>query len=58
MNVLTKLEASLIFLGTRYVPSVILLHKLIAVLVNHISEELNVLFMDKWVHMYRLTQIT
>jgi len=47
MNVLTKLEASLIFLGTRYVPSVILLHKLIAVLVNHISEELNVLFMDK-----------
>jgi len=40
MNVLTKLEATLVFLGTSYVPSVILLHKLIAGLVNHISEEL------------------
>ena len=39
MNVLTKLEATRIFLGTSYMPSVILLHKLIAVLVNHISEE-------------------
>jgi len=40
MNVLTKLEASMIFHRTSYVPSVILLHKLIAGLVNHISEEL------------------
>jgi len=40
MNVLTMVEATLVFLRTSYVPSVILLHKLIAGLVNHISEVL------------------
>ena len=40
MNVLANLEATLVFLGTSYVSSVILLHKLIPGLVNHISEEL------------------
>ena len=40
MNVITKLEATLVFLRTSYVPTVILLHKLIAGLVNHFSEEL------------------
>ena len=40
MNVFTKLEATPVFLGTRYVPSVIVLHKLSAGLVNHISEDL------------------
>ena len=40
MNVLAKLESTLVFIGTSYVSSVILLHKLIAGLVNQISEEL------------------
>jgi len=40
MNVLTMVEATLVFLRTSYVPTVIVLHKLIAGLVNHISEEL------------------
>ena len=40
MNVLTKLEATLVFLRTSYVPSVILLHKLAAWFVNHISEDI------------------
>jgi len=30
MNVFTKLEAKMVFLGTSYVSSVIVLHKLIA----------------------------
>jgi len=37
MNVHTTPEATLVFLRTSYVPSVILLHKLIAGLVNLIS---------------------
>jgi len=40
MNVLTKLEATLVFLGTSYVSSNILSHKLMVGLVNHISVEL------------------
>ena len=40
MNVLTKLEATLVFLRTSYVSSVIVLPKLISGLVKHISEEL------------------
>jgi len=38
MNVLNKLEATLVFLRTSYVSSVILLHTMISGLVNHISE--------------------
>ena len=40
MNVLTKLEANLVFLRTSYESSVIVLPKLISGLVKHISEEL------------------
>jgi len=41
MIVFTKLEATLVFLGTSKVSLIMLLHKLIAGLVNHILEELN-----------------
>jgi len=40
MNVFTKLDVTSVFLGTSYVSSIVLLHKLIARLVKHISEEL------------------
>jgi len=41
LNVFTKLEPTLVCLGTSYVSSIILLHTLIAGLINHISEEPN-----------------
>ena len=40
MCLLIMVEATLVFFRSSYVPSVIVLHKLIAWLVNHISEVL------------------